>query len=73
MLRLVKSEAAAGGADIEERASPPTGRVDELLPLMQAAHGGDGIAARTFLATVLPSMLRVVRRVLRQTIRTWRT
>lgn len=37
---------------------------DELLPLAQAAIEGDGVALRTLLTTLGPTLLRVVRRVI---------
>jgi RNA polymerase sigma factor (sigma-70 family) len=61
MLRVVKSDAAL---DSEDRSGSSAGRSDELLPLMRTALGGDAVAMRTFLTTVLPAMLSVVRRVL---------
>ncbi len=44
---------------------PPTeGRRDELLVLAQAVVAGDRAALRTFLAAIVPRLLRVARRVL---------
>jgi RNA polymerase sigma factor (sigma-70 family) len=40
------------------------GPSDELLPLTRAVLAGDAVATGTFLASVLPAMLKVVRRVL---------
>ena len=41
-----------------------TGPRDELLDLARAVEGGDSAALRTFLATIVPHLLRVARRVL---------
>jgi RNA polymerase sigma-70 factor (ECF subfamily) len=43
---------------------PPDGRRDELLELAHAVQAGDRAALRTFLAQVVPHLLRVARRVL---------
>jgi RNA polymerase sigma-70 factor (ECF subfamily) len=42
----------------------PPARHDELLELAQAVVRGEQAALRTFLATIVPQLLRVVRRVL---------
>ena len=49
-----------------KQSPPPTreGPRDELLELAQAVRRGDAQALRTFLATVVPHLLRVARRVL---------
>jgi len=48
------------------RTSEPAtaGRRDELLALAEAVKAGDSGALRTFLSTIVPHVLRVVRRVL---------
>src|SRR5689334_19933213 len=54
-LRLVRSPGSA---------EPEVEPADELLPVARAAIAGDRAAVRTFLITVGPHLLRVVRRVL---------
>lgn len=52
------------GSRVSEPAPPGAGRRDELLGLAQAVQKGDEQALRTFLSTVVPQLLRVVRSVL---------
>jgi RNA polymerase sigma factor (sigma-70 family) len=61
MLRLLKPSAANDAEDLPTRSGRPS---DELLPLTRAVLAGDAVATGTFLASVLPAMLKVVRRVL---------
>jgi RNA polymerase sigma-70 factor (ECF subfamily) len=56
LLRLVRGR----GASVEPAEEP----ADELAPVARAAVAGDRAAIRTFLVTVGPHLLRVVRRVL---------
>ncbi len=58
MFRVVKSESLPAPS---ARIAMP---VDELAPLARAATRRDPKATRTFLATVTPSLLRTVRRVI---------
>lgn len=61
MLKLLKSDEDANS---EDRSSLSAGSADELRPLLGAVLRGDAVATRTFLASLLPAMLRAVRRVL---------
>ena len=61
MLRLLVAGATNDAKDLPNRSVGPS---DELLPLTRAVLAGDAIATGTFLANVLPAMLKVVRRVL---------
>jgi len=52
-----------GPEGVEPAVTPPA-RHDELLELAQAVVRGEQAALRTFLAAIVPQLLRVVRRVL---------
>ena len=52
------------GSRTSEPAPPGAGRRDELLALAEQVKAGDSQALRTFLSTLVPHVLRVVRRVL---------
>lgn len=52
------------GSRTSEPAPAGAGRRDELLALAEAVKAGDRAALRTFLSTIVPHVLRVVRRVL---------
>jgi RNA polymerase sigma factor (sigma-70 family) len=52
-----------GPRDLESPVAPPA-RHDELSVLAEAVVRGERAALRTFLATIVPQLLRVVRRVL---------
>jgi len=56
MLRLIASSKPLSPSSESPR--------DELLELARAVQRGDGAALRTFLATIVPHLLRVARRVL---------